>query len=404
MNFKNLALGSVVALFLVGCGKDDNNTPAPEPTLLQEVTHKNVIKAIAEDVIIATYKDMDEKADALKVAIRKFAAKGGQTQANLDAVKNAWKGVRSAWEQSEGFLYGPVAFKGLDPAMDSWPVDIAGMNNIIDADATFFAKFSEDENGNEKIDDNELNTDITVNVVANNNGTRGFHLIEFLLWGDRGDRGQNPEKPLADFIPNTNNAEENEKRERILGYLVSAVQDLKNNTAILYEDWSSEDGGHVKIFLTAGEAENLKYTSATAVYEQFVEGMVGIADEVGAVKIANAYNGGTPKLEDEESRFSKNSTTDFLDNIKSIENVYLGQYNGKDVLGISDVLVKNGKTELDNKVKKAINDAKNDIQAMGDFTKTLFNEQAKVRKAMETVASLKELLEGEFSAYIKTLR
>ena len=37
----------------------------------------------------------------------------------------------SPWETSEAFLFGPVADKGLDPNMDSWPLDQDGIVQIL---------------------------------------------------------------------------------------------------------------------------------------------------------------------------------------------------------------------------------------------------------------------------------
>ena len=36
---------------------------------------------------------------------------------------NAWITAREPWEESEAFLFGPVDELGLDPNMDSWPLD-----------------------------------------------------------------------------------------------------------------------------------------------------------------------------------------------------------------------------------------------------------------------------------------
>ena len=108
MSKRILALSLVATgLLFSNCSKNENNeTPAPTPT---ELTHANVIKNVTLEVIVATYKDMDEKAQKLKDAVYVF--NNQSTEENLTKVKQAWAATREAWEQSEGFLYGPASNK-----------------------------------------------------------------------------------------------------------------------------------------------------------------------------------------------------------------------------------------------------------------------------------------------------
>lgn len=361
------------------CSKNEDEKPAPTPGPT-ELTHANVIKNVTLEVIVATYKDMDEKAQKLKDAVYVF--NNQSTEENLTKVKQAWAATREAWEQSEGFLYGPASNKSLDPAMDSWPVDSEEIANIINGTAKIFNK---DINEDGKIDDEDKK--ITVDVITHNADTRGFHLIEYLVWGAEGN------KTAAQIT----------SREK--EYLIAATQDLKGNTNTLYEDWSVGKGDWASRFLNAGDQKDQKaLPSYAAVYGQYVEGMVEIANEVTATKINDAFNpSGTPDISKEESRFSNNSTKDFADNIRSIQNIYLGQYQGKKGLGLSDIVAK-GNAALDTKVKKAITDAISAIEAMGIFSKAIFNDKAKVTTAQEKVAALRDLLDGELKAYVLTLK
>lgn len=380
MSKRILALSLVATgLLFSNCSKNENNeTPAPAPT---ELTHANVIKNVTLEVIVATYKDMDEKAQLLKDAVYVF--NNQSTEENLTKVKQAWAATRQAWEQSEGFLYGPASNKSLDPAMDSWPVDSQEIANIINGTAKIFEK---DINEDGKIDDEDKK--ITVDVITHNADTRGFHLIEYLVWGAEGN------KTAAQIT------------DREKEYLVAATQDLKGNTNTLYEDWSVGKGDWASRFLKAGTVQNDPkiFPSYAAAYGQYVEGMVEIANEVTATKINDAFNpSGTPDISKEESRFSNNSTKDFADNIRSIQNVYLGQYQGKKGLGLSDAVAK-GNAALDTKVKTAITEAIQAIEAMGVFSKAIFDDKAKVTAAQEKVAALRDLLDSELKAYVLTLK
>ena len=73
-------------------------------------------------------------------------------------------------------MFGPVADKGLDPNMDSWPLDADAIVNILNSgDFTklqWNGEFITDENGD------------PVESIASAQNVRGFHTLEFLLFKD----------------------------------------------------------------------------------------------------------------------------------------------------------------------------------------------------------------------------
>ena len=56
--------------------------------------------------------------------------------------------------------------------------------------------------------------------------------------------------------------------------------------------------------------------------------MIGIADELGNVKMGVPLN--DQSTAEEESRFSNNSRRDFIDNVRSINNIYEGRFDQTD--------------------------------------------------------------------------
>ncbi|WP_372473793.1 imelysin family protein [Capnocytophaga sp. ARDL2] len=344
----------IAAAVAVGCSSvDDSKNTTPG--------YKDVLTALSVDVITETYKDLNQKAIALKNSVDAFIA--NSSDANLQAMRKAWVDTRKPWEQSEGFLYGPVDTEGLDPALDTWPVDVNAMNDIINS-----------------------NQNITAALIAANNEARGFHLIEFLIWGENG------------------NKQANEITARQKEYLLAAAVDLQLNTQKLYDGWKASGGNFAQHFITAGVGSVL-YPSQKAALEEIVEGLVTIADEVGAGKIEDPLNseGGVPKPELEESRFSNNSKADFADNMRSIQNIYLGKYGQKDVLGLEHLLIVTNPT-LDTKIKTAINEAIAAIEAIpGTFTQAISNNRPAVIQAQEKVTELQEILESELKPFINSL-
>lgn len=140
---------------------------------------KPIIINYTDHVVLPTYADLLADNTALNTAIRTLANTAGEYQAGTKTVADVnlafkaaaaqWITAREPWETSEAFLFGPVADKGLDPNMDSWPLDVAALKNTLASgrfdNLTWEGEFDED--------------DETIAAVQN---VRGFHTLEFLLF------------------------------------------------------------------------------------------------------------------------------------------------------------------------------------------------------------------------------
>lgn len=140
---------------------------------------KPIIINYTDNVVLPTYADLLADNTALNTAIRTLANTANEYQAGTKTVADVnlafkaaalqWITAREPWETSEAFLFGPVADKGLDPNMDSWPLDVDAMKNTL-ASGKFDNLTWEGE-----FDEN----DETIAAVQN---VRGFHTLEFLLF------------------------------------------------------------------------------------------------------------------------------------------------------------------------------------------------------------------------------
>ena len=358
MNFKFLSLSALAITFAVGCNKDDNNDDEQNRLVAQAATEQQVINDVVDNVIIPTYQELDSKTQAMVTALT--ALEANTTTATFEAARKAWVEARTPWEQSEGFLYGPVKQpEDLDEAMDTWPVSVTEMNKILNGTAS-----------------------ITADVIKSNPETRGFHLIEYLIWGLNGDATS--------------------LTARQKEYLKAAAQDMKNNTTAVLIGWGNA-GTYNSDFKNASKGTG-KYKSTANAVSEIASGLWHIANEVAAEKIANCFNeAGEPQFDKEESRFSNNSKKDFADNIRSIQNVYLGKYNGKQGKGISD-LIKAKDAALDTKLKNKIQEAIDNLEAIpGTFTEAIKTGNtagnSAVRKAQNTVFELRDIIEKELNKY-----
>lgn len=332
----------------------------PDPVDPKDSTdYSDILISITDQVIVPTYDDLFQKSTALMNTLNTLLA--APTAANLDAARQAWRDARIPWEQSEGFLYGPVETLGLDPSIDSWPVNQADLDAVLNSGDALTKAYLDSQEGTIK----------------------GFHTLEYLLFGT------NSNKQITDFTP------------RQFEYLLAAAQSLQGACKSLRDNWLGGVTNFGHTFKTAGNSSNVAYPSQKSALQEILNGFITIADEVANGKINEPF--AQEDLTLEESRFSANSKADFADNIRSIKNVYLGLYTNVSGQGMTDV-VKAKNEALDNKVRQQIEDAINAITAIeGTFTTAIFNAKPSVANAQNKVRTLQETLQNEVFQVIDKL-
>ncbi len=333
-----------------------DSTETPDIT---ETDFSPVLNNIGTNVIVATYSDLAVKADALHTAIMTLSA--DPSALNLEAARTAWIATRSPWEQSEGFLFGPVDQEGLDPALDSWPVNVTDLENVLgSADA------------------------ITESFLALQEGTlKGFHTIEFLLWGESGN------KTIDEFTA------------RVFEYLVAASGTLHNDAEQLFALWNPADGNYINNLIAAGNGSAI-YVSQKSALEELTNALIIIADEVANGKINDPFVQEDVTLE--ESRFSNNSKLDFADNMRSILNIYSGTFNGAGTGEGLDDIISEQDPELHAHILEDIEAAITAIESIpGTFTTAIFDHPTEVAAAQDAVRHLQEILEQDMLPIVSNL-
>ena len=137
-----------------------------EAIKLDDATKQAIINNFVDNIVVPTYKELAEKNAALYNTVVAFQQ--NPTNEGFEACASAWLEARKPWETSEAFLFGPVDELGLDPNMDSWPLDAEGIKNILKSQ-----KWA---------DITEVGEDGNVTESAQN--VRGFHTLEFLIFKD----------------------------------------------------------------------------------------------------------------------------------------------------------------------------------------------------------------------------
>ncbi|MCM1028247.1 MAG: hypothetical protein NC342_05085 [Pseudoflavonifractor sp.] len=139
----------------------------PAAVALPEATLHNIVDAYVDNVVVPTYTLLAQRNAALKNAVEALAST--PTTAAFEAAANAWLSAREPWEKSEAFLFGPVDAMGLDPNMDSWPLDQSSIVQILNS-------------GN--FDDLDWTDGDDDEAIEAKQGVRGFHTLEFLIFSN----------------------------------------------------------------------------------------------------------------------------------------------------------------------------------------------------------------------------
>ena len=115
----------MMGLAFTACSSDDDNNSdnnvSEKEQAMQAITSQYV-----NNVIFPIYQSLASQTstlfDQLVEAKSKFRT-GTLTQGDIDKLCNTFIAARSAWEQSESFLYGAATDFGIDPHIDTWPLD-----------------------------------------------------------------------------------------------------------------------------------------------------------------------------------------------------------------------------------------------------------------------------------------
>ncbi|PSK94113.1 imelysin family protein [Taibaiella chishuiensis] len=354
-----LAGSALFAATLSSCSSDKKN---PEPQVDFNTLKTQVLTDFVDVVANPLYLDFKNKATDLNAAVTLLAS--NPTQANLEAARNAWRAVRVIWEQSEGFLIGPVDDDSYDPYMDTWPTDHNAMDNLLNSGTPLTLDYLAGLNNPE--DEAELTL-------------RGFHPLEYLLWDTDGNR------QASSFT-----AREKE-------YMVALAGDILNNVTKLQASWLPGDIYFGKELATPGTGS--RYENKHDALSAIASALTDICAEVGDGKMVDPFNPADSTKT--ESPYSHNSIADFKNNIIGARNVYLCTYNNKTGKSLSD-LVKANNASLDNEIRQRFDIAISSFDGITTtFEQAIYNQRSQVQNTLGALSSLKESVEGKLIPYIK---
>lgn len=375
---KKIFSAAAVALLLVSCS-DSNDEPRTSGAEDSGAVFESVARQYLDNTVNVTYRNLADHADRLVADLQ--ALRSDKTDANVQKACASFLEARKWWERSEAFLFGAAADFGIDPHIDSWPLDRAGLVAEMSNPAHISAMAADDG-------DVWAGAHLGPELL-------GFHGIEYIIFAGGGAKA-------ASSIP------DNE-----LVYATAVAGDLRNKTWQLELAWGGEGAveaariekvadelewpctvansgvSYSENMLNAGKVGSTYRTGVHAL-EAIVDGCIDIADEVGTQKIGKPHTG--EDVNYIESPYSHKSITDFHDNMISIENVYMGGIEGRrDESKSLHAYIRSVNPQLDIRLVEAIGNAKTKIAAM-EAPFVLNYTHASAGEAMEACRELADVL------------
>ena len=377
----SLAMMGLCTFTACSSSNDDDKKDDKKEIVIQDAEYDAIINQYVDNVVMPTYSDLKEKNSDLYLSVVDFG--NAPSDAKFQAICDAWLAAREPWEQSEAFLFGPVADFGLDPNMDSWPLDQEAIVNTLKSqqwnDMTWSGDYDEDDE-----------------AIAAAQNVRGFHTLEFLAFRDGKARtltDQAASDNAADYVYNETNA------TAWAQYMRNTAQLLVDDVTLLCNEWEDSYANEFK------KHNGGDFTSGLSCIEQLIDGCIDIAGEVGGAKIGEPYDlymsgKKTEALYAVESWYSWHSRDDYTNNIYSIRNAYYGSRDGSIHNNSLSKLVAKYDQELDQKVKQAIDRAAKNIQAIPQPFRNNINS-IEAQNAMEACADLAEVLENDLKPFLQ---
>ena len=317
---------------LSSCSSDDDDNKdgglAEKDQAMQAIVGQYV-----NNVVFPIYKSLAAQTSTLFDQLVEAKAKlraGTLAQSDIDKICQTFIAARSAWESSESFLYGAATDFGIDPHIDTWPLDRTALAKALSS-AEIIDDLDDLEDGG---------IDNTRALVGEQQ--LGFHGIEFIIFRNGKNRSLAALKGVEDDEAFSGR---NITGEQELVFAAAVAGDLRDKCIQLEVSWlgaqapkahqerveecefpttvAGGDASYGENMLNATKAGSTLATWRGVMSTILVAGCSNICAEVAGQKIGQAYLGTDPDYI--ESPYSQRSYYDFYDNVSSIQYSLYGQ-------------------------------------------------------------------------------
>ncbi|MEE3176190.1 MAG: imelysin family protein [Verrucomicrobiota bacterium] len=360
--------------------------PRKSKLILKAPVPKNL--GDAKQLFVSNYSNIAEAASRsalsqgriLKEAISAFV-KDPKAETHLLA-KVSWMQARLPFLQSE--FSRMIVERGevnhdISNLLNGWPID----PGLID----YTAKVPGENIINNKEKYPSITTELlrSINLKAGKSGfTTGYHVIEFLLWGEDSERSSSGKRSFKDYDKSNS-----ELAKRRADYLVACcdllIEDLEN----LVSEWDHESKNNLR--------SHLESMPSDQAIRKILRMVSVLADGLAESQIGSIIS--KESVFKEQSTFSDTTHFDFLHTVAGISNLAAGAYVGLDgklqVMGLGLIgLAEQAPNARAEKIRSLINDAMKSAQAFkGPFDQ--FNQDEKnVTGSEKSTITLKALSES----------
>ncbi|MAE91907.1 MAG: peptidase [Pelagibaca sp.] len=332
-------------------------------------TEKSAVLDTYADIAHAGYEDSLITAQALQEAVDALIAE--PSEETLTAAREAWLASRNPYQQTEVYRFGNAIVDEWEGKVNAWPLDEGLIDYVDDSyggatDENEYAALNIIANPSVTLAGQEVDaSEITPTLIADTlneadgietNVARGYHAIEFLLWGQdlNGTEPGAGERPYTDYVSGEECTGGN--CDRRADYLKAATDLLVSDLEEMVAAWG--EGGEARE--TVMEDEN-----AGIVAMLTGMGSLSYGEQAGErMRLGLMLN----DPEEEHDCFSDNTHNSHYYDGKGIQNVYLGSYtrvDGSTVEGASlSDLVAETDAALDEEMKAKLDTT---MAALGDI-------------------------------------
>ena len=313
-----IILAAAAALAALSCEKSNETGENAQDKEL-----KAAVEQYVPGVVYTIYGKLADASEKLYGQLSAMKSAGTCTQEQINQACATFLEARKWWEQSEAFLYGAATAYGIDPHIDSWPLDKEKLAKSLSNAETIADLDSEGAGAVDEVGAASL----------------GFHGIEFIIFRNGAARS-------AAALNGTEDDEafagRNVSGRSEIIFAAAVAEDLRNYCFELQAAWDpSCPGERVRLvedelelnttmdsgltygenLLQTGKAGSTYRSWPEAVSSILVAGCSNICNEVANTKIGTAHyvNGEEYDPNYIESPYSKKSYEDFKDNILSIQ-------------------------------------------------------------------------------------
>ncbi len=328
---------------------------------------KDILTNIGNNLILPGYSALNSSVFSLDSAVKSFTTSPDASK--LQIVQNLFKVSYERWEYCSSYNFGPAMQSNLGVNVNTFPCDTSKINT------------------NSK-DPHKINFGAISNLDA-----KGFPAVDYLLSGTGTGNDQ-----VLNYYTSTDSV-----NKRLLLTLV--VQDLKISINNVASSWNSGGGNYINTFT------NTNGTDIGSSMGQLINALVYDLDVLKNAKVgipSGRYSMGALLPQKSEAYYSDISLDLLKNQVKSMENIYLGNGTQGDKSGLDDYLVsinaKYNGGSLNDTIKNQFKIAQSRINSIPDpFSAAVQNNTTAVNEAYIQLQKLLVLMKTDMPSAMGVL-